>query len=545
MQETDASRGPERDATVKDVATAVTNEPHAATAVAEGSFSPEELRRRTLKGLRSTVIARPMAELVLMGSMVVLARLVSPADYGRFGVAMLVSGLCIVPLGALGVALVQCPTLTREHLQTSLALAVIVAVTMIALAFVAATVIVTPIFGARTAAFARLSSVGTLIAAFNVVPCTLLQRGLAIRRLAILDVSNSVAVSAVAIVLAAIGMGGYALVISGLVAVLVTTTVNWIWAPQPLPHLHRESARELLRLAMPQSATMISWVCFGNIDYAVVGARLGALQAGYYVRAYTIGVVYQGKVSQVLANVGFPMLSRTQSSEQMAILRQQMVRLLTVLMFPALVLLAVVAPVLVPWVFGPKWTASVAPTQILAIGGMAALVINAVGAVLMAQARPRALLGYGWGHFASYTVVVFAGSRWGIVGVSVAAALDHTAFLLIAYAMMLHPSGQPALRSLWEDIGPATTCCLALVLVGIPMSLAVSFFHAAPVPYLAAVCSVSAAAYMLTLRIRFPDSWRMMCLFGSHVLPQRPLRSLIRSRVTGGIQETSPVAGGG
>ncbi len=49
-------------------------------------------------------------------------------------------------------------------------------------------------------------------------------------------------------------------------------------------------------------------VGFQNCDYVIVGARLGALQAGYYFRAYTLGVVYQTKVSQVMNSARLPRL---------------------------------------------------------------------------------------------------------------------------------------------------------------------------------------------------------------------------------------------
>ena len=86
-----------------------------------------------------------------------------------------------------------------------------------------------------------------------------------------------------------------------------------------------------------------------------------------------------------MTTVGFPMLSRTQTAVEMAHLRSQMVRLLSLVLFPLLVLLAIVAPVFVPWLFGHVWAPAVVPTQILALGGAATLVIDTIGAVLMAS----------------------------------------------------------------------------------------------------------------------------------------------------------------
>ncbi len=494
------------------------------------ALTPEELRATTLQGLRSTVIARPTVEVILLGSMVVLARLISPADFGRYAVAVFVSGLGLVPLSSLDVALVQRKEILREHLQASLALALLMAVGFCLLSLAAASLIIVPIFGERTAEFVRLSTVGTLIAAFNVVPAALLQRGLAIRRLSILDVSGSAAGAAASIALAVAGLGGFALVLGGLVSALTTTTVNWVWAPQPLPRLRRRAAREILSFGLPQSAAALAWVGFANIDYAIVGARLGATQAGYYSRAYTIGVVYKQKITQVLRSVGFPVLARTEDAQEMSTLRCHMVRLMTITVFPLLVLLTVTAPVLVPWVFGPQWHPAVLPTQILAVGGASTIAIDAVGAVLMASGRQRALLGFGWAHFVTFGLAVLIAAPYGIVAVSVAASVDHAVFLLVAYVLMLRPSGESALRHLWQDLGPATVCSIVFTVVAVPASLALSYAHVPALPHLVIVTLVAFAAYLLILRSCFRDPWHTMCVFAQHVLPQRWPRKLTPPR---------------
>src|SRR5262249_20709064 len=156
---------------------------------------------------------------------------------------------------------------------------------------------------------------------------------------------------------------------------------------------------------------------------------------------YTLAVEYQKKVSGVMADVGFPVLARTRSSEDMDTLRGQMVGLVTVVLFPVLALLAVLAPVAVPWVFGSEWQDAVAPTAGLALGGAAVIVRDAVGATLMAAARPRAVLGFGWAHFVTYAIAVYFTAPLGLTAVAASAAVVHTAFVFVAYALMYQMAG--------------------------------------------------------------------------------------------------------
>ena len=492
------------------------------------SLAPADLKSVTLRGLRWTVIARPTTELILLGSMVVLARLISPSEFGRYAVAAIVGDLALIPLAGVGAALVQRPAVGREHLQAGFALGLLTGLGLVAITLVAATAIVVPIFGERTAELVRLSTPLCMVIAATTVPSAILQRRLAFRRLSVIDVTNSSVRASASIAMALAGLGGESLVLGMLAGGLASSALIWVWAPPPFPRFPKEPTRELWNFGLPASLAAISWIGFRNCDYAIVGARLGALQAGLYFRAYTLGVEYQKKVSQVMTTVGFPMLSRTQNTSEMSELRSQMVRLLSLVLFPLLVLLAIVAPVLVPWLFGSVWAPAVVPTQILAVGGAATLVIDTTGAVLMAAGRPTALLVYGCAHFATYALAVFLVSPLGLVAVAVAAAVVHTLFLVIAYILMLRGSARIALRSLWHDVAPAIVSCSAVAAMAYPASLALSAARAPAVAYLAGVFATAAAAYFIALRAWFPASLRTLVNFIRRILPQRPVRRLTR-----------------
>ena len=147
-------------------------------------------------------------------------------------------------------------------------------------------------------------------------------------------------------------------------------------------------------------------------------------------------------------------------------MRGHMVRLIAILTFPLLAVLAITAPELVPWLFGAEWTPAVVPMQILAVGGASTLVIDAVGVALMASGRPRALLGFGFGHFGVYAGAVLLATPWGLAGVAAAAAIVHTAFMVVAYVLMVRGTDESWVRHMWADVGPATVGSLGLVAVG-------------------------------------------------------------------------------
>lgn len=492
----------------------------------EDESAPTDLRAHAMQGLRWVLLVRPVIEVVLLGSMIVLARLVPPADFGRLAVATIAAEIAVmIPAEGVGTALVQRESVTREHLQAGYALALLMALAMAAATFVLAQVLVGPLFGARTAYFVRLVLPVFLLGALATVPIAILRRRLAFRMLSIIDVSTTVIRSLVMVALAVAGVDGESLLIGGLVGAVITVGVAMAAARPPWPRLRRAPARDLLEYGLPAGLASASWVGFRNCDYAIVGARLGVLQAGFYFRAYTLAVEYQKKISLVMGQVGFPLLARASSDEQRAAMRTEMVRLLTMMLFPALVLLAVLAPELIPWLFGPEWAPAIRATQVLALGGAATLVIDAAGAVLQAAGRGRAMLGYGVAHFVTYALVVLVASRFGLVGVATGAALVHVTFLCIAYAVMLRGSGERALACLWHDVHPATVASLALAAVAVPVALLAG---AAGLPAPALMAVVTAAAlpvYVLVLRLAFPQAWRPLCTLMVRLLPVRRRRA--------------------
>ena len=75
--------------------------------------------------------------------------------------------------------------------------------------------------------------------------------------------------------------------------------------------------RELLAFGGPASLASVAWAGFRNGDYAIIGATLGPGLAGIYWRAYQLAVEYQRKIALAMAQIAFPVLSRTTGIEEL------------------------------------------------------------------------------------------------------------------------------------------------------------------------------------------------------------------------------------
>jgi PST family polysaccharide transporter len=469
--------------------------------------------------------ARVVTETVAFGSAVVIAHLVSPAEYGRAAVALLLNqiaqGLSVQGIGS---PIVQRREVDREHLRAAVALAWMVGIVATAAALAFALVAAPAVFGDRTAHLLALMAPVFLIVSLTAIPIAQLQRRLDFRHLAIVESAAGVVGAIASVLLAMAGLDAEALVLGMLVAAAATLALLVVVAPRERPALHRAQMRELARFGAPATASGLLYFGVRNVDYAILAARLSPAQLGYYVRAFQLGSDYQSKVSNVMLRIAFPVFSRTEDLDHLRRVRGRMVRVHTAAIFPLLFALIAVAPVLVPWVFGEQWAPAARPTQILAVAGMVACVGTGTGPLLLAVGRSGALLGYNLAAFVTYAGVVLVAVPYGLTAVCVAVGAVKVLSLIALLVLVDRVVGISLAETVRNDIVPAGVAGLGLLAVALPLTSALDGAGlSAPVVLLAAGAA-GAAVYTGLLRLLFPATWSDLRLLGERLTGRLPSR---------------------
>ena len=180
--------------------------------------SAPDLRAATLSGVKWTSAARLLAESATFIASIVLARLISPAEFGFTVVAVFATAIGqSVAIQGVGSYLVQSATPSREHERAAVLLCVVVGVLGTAVTAGFALVVAPSLFGEREAELMLIASPVALLSSLTAVPLANLQRRLDFRRLAIVDAGMSLAGPFVAVCLAVVGVEAEAL-IAGLLA---------------------------------------------------------------------------------------------------------------------------------------------------------------------------------------------------------------------------------------------------------------------------------------------------------------------------------------
>ena len=470
------------------------------------------VERKALAGeayaaVRSTGLARLVSELVAFAATVALARMLTPAEFGIATVALVAATLATATgQQGLGAPLVQRRSIDEAHLRVAVLLSLVLGVVLAVLVATLSEPAAEPLFGAEIAELLPLSAPFFLLAGLAAVPQAVLERALEFRRLSIVYLARMVVAAIASVALAAAGEGAEALILGPLAGTAVATGLLLRATPMVWPAWHPREAREILRFGVPSLGSGLAGIGAQYIDYAVIAARLPAAAVGLYWRAYTLGVDYQSKLSGVLVQIGLPLYARAADLATQREMRERIVRLQTLIIFPLLGALILLAPVAVTLIFGPQWEDAVVPTQILAVAGMMATIQTGTGPLLLAVGHPGALLRWNVGKIIGLGLVVYVVAPYGLVELAVAVTVFNVLRALIGQQLLLRRRAGVDVRSLWIACLPAMTGTAAMLATGWAVLAAGSALGVPEGAACAAAAATGAAAYLAALALVFPTA---------------------------------------
>lgn len=353
-----------------------------------------------------------------------LARILTPSDFGTFGLALIVFEFisCLGAVG-MGAAIVAKKLVSNQDLNTCfwsmLLLRIIMFVICIGIAPFAALFfenhLITDLL--RVVAFTFLFSV------LEIVPSAILSRNLNFRAVNIIQAVIVVLESVIAVSLALFTtMGFWSLVIAMLVSSLLTSIsmaayVGW-W---PKLNFSKESFNYLFKFGSNTLGFSLMNYLSQNLDYLLVGKMLGTRALGLYEFAYRIPHIVHMRVVQPIGSTLFPTLAKVQNDNEKLIFGfTRTMEFLALVSFPSLLGLASIADVVVPLLWGDQWLEIIVPLQLLCLCAALRVVPQAAGAVLLSKHRPDipfkvSVISITW----TTICISILGSLWGIVGVAV------------------------------------------------------------------------------------------------------------------------------
>ncbi|GAA2177919.1 lipopolysaccharide biosynthesis protein [Leucobacter tardus] len=386
----------------------------------------DTLAHSAARGAMFTMGAQLARILLQLLSVVILARLLSPHDYGLLAIALVVVGVGeIFRDFGLTSASVQAPTLTDGQRDNLFWINSALGTGLAAIAFVAAWPV------------SLLTGQGELLGILQVLALVFvvngiatqyraqLMRALRFRALAIADIVSATLALSGAVVAALLGAGYWSLVIQQLAAatvLLVMLVAFGRWRPRRYARVHE--VRGLVAFGWHLVVTGLITYGAAQIDTIVVAAKFGTTSLGLYNRAFQIVMTPLNQIRSPLTNVALPVFSRAQEHRERfdSFVTAGQLALGYALGLPLLLVCGMAEPV-VALMLGPQWEGATPLLRCFAIAG-ALTTLSFVGYwVYVSRGLSRQLLQYSLVSTGIRAVCIIVGSFFGVVGIGIGFAV--------------------------------------------------------------------------------------------------------------------------
>jgi len=427
-----------------------------------------DLARKSVRSGMTTMGAQVAQFILRIGGTVVLARLLTPADYGLVGmVTVVVNFAAMFKDAGLSMATVQKENISHEQISTLFWLNVIIS-TGLGLCVLAGSPLVAWFYGKPelTAVTAALS-LAFILSGLTIQHQALQRRHMRFGTLAGIQITSQFIALTVMIVLAYFGWSYWALVVGALSQALVDSLLTLTFCPWIPGKMQRGTGvRDMLKFGGHLTGFNFVNYFARNADNILIGKFIGAGALGIYDRAYQLLMLPITMLSGPLSNVAVPALCRLNDDrDRLHKYYLHILYLLSLVGGPIAGIAYLASKDIVIILLGPTWAPVGDVFKYLAIGGLLQPLYNTQAWLHLAVGRSdRVLL---WGLVGTPIIVgsFLIGLIWGINGV----AFCYSLAIIVTTIGSLFYAGNSAGLSFWKMLSvvfrPILSCVASVIVV--------------------------------------------------------------------------------
>lgn len=365
-----------------------------------------------------------MRMVIALGSTAILARLLTPQDFGHVAMATVVTEMAALfsNFGVVSI-LVQRDRLTRSLLETAFWFSALLGLALGVLVFTSSGAVAAVYGDAVVGHVLRALAPMFLLDELTVVPTALLLRNMRFRQDIVIQNTMLIVRSTVAALLAWRGFGVDALIAGTLVGRVVTLALVWGYVPLlPRFRLRLPHVMHYFRRGSGYFAGGFLYYINSSVDRAIVGYQIGALAVGFYQGARNFSDQMRDRITAPLQRVLLPTYSALQGDVRaLQANALKITSLLAFVLMPVGFGIAATSKELVAILYGPQWREMVPVLQYLAIAASVRGTVAVSTTVFQALDRIGLSVRVGMLNTLLLLAAILVGSHWGIVGVAKAA----------------------------------------------------------------------------------------------------------------------------
>jgi PST family polysaccharide transporter len=431
----------------------------------------ENIKRQAVRGASFQTIGGIIQVIIRLAGSMILARLLTPADFGIFALTTLVFGLFSqFSLLAAPQAIVAKRNISQKQLNSIFVLNMAVHLIISIIIFITSNYIGFFYDEPRLGEILKVISILTLIKGLSKVSGTLLTRNMQFYYINIVGIISAIVEVGVAIIVVIYYQHNFWGLVWGLVTAEVIMAILLIVAAQwkPTFSFSINAFIYFLRYGMHLTGENIAIYLRQNIDYFVIGKLLGANALGIYSFAYRIPNLVNARLIGPASGVIIPYMSKLKDDEQIIRASLTFTKFITYFGFLLLLILFVLAKPIILLMWGEQWNDAIEPMKVLIFASAINMLGLALGSVFLKKSRPDLLFKAAVVKLPITLIIVLGmGYIAGLMGIAFGIALSEMLAFIISF-IYLKKIVQISTFEFLKNIFPATVIS---ILVGLSVFL--------------------------------------------------------------------------
>lgn len=428
------------------------------------------LTQKTIRNAGIIYTTTILAKLLSIFSIIVLARLLTPSDFGVVGISAIVIGMIsLMQDFGLNAALIQKKNDISETANIVFYCTILINFLLYVIAFFVAPFASEYFKEPAITSIIRVGGLSLIIDSLSSGNTGILTKRLLFKKIAFVTFVRNVIGVISSIILAFLGFSYWSLIYGNLISSILNTILLWVVSDwRPTLQFNFRVAREMFSYG--KNIIVIIAMTFGvkNADNFVVGRILGSESLGVYGIAYKFGMFSATYISTTIGTVLFPVYSQLQDSkEAMKRAYLKTLRFVSYFAIPLSIGTIVLAHEFVIYILGAKWEAVTFPLQILTIAGLFASLGGPSWNIFLAAGKPSISSKIAIIEFVTIIILIYPFIK--VYGLSGSAFVVSVSFIIgtiysfqelcgildISYYRIMHEMSSPLLSS----------CLMLLILV--------------------------------------------------------------------------------
>lgn len=424
-----------------------------------------ELKRKTVSGIKWIALSSVMIRILATLTTIVLARLLTPADFGMFALAMvMIDGFGVFKSLGFDTAMVRRGEDISKAANTAFFLIPTMGMCLFLILLIVAPIGAKFLGNPSVANIIRALGIIFVISCFGKVPQTILYRDMKFKYRSIAEVISRISFVIVAITLALNKFGIWSLVVAYVIQNLIQISIEWYFSGwKPEFEFDKKLAWEMFHFGKFILASSIVYFLYSNLDNLVIGKLLGVTMLGYYAIARNasnlLSDYFLGKVGMIM----YPAYSKIQDNkEDVQRVLLKTLKYISIIAFPFGFGLFIFAPDILRVVFGEKWLPAANILRILAFVGIFRSLGAAIWPIFLARGKAKADFQINVVQVVIFfALVVPLAFKFGLMGVGFALLISTVISFFIGL-IRIKRIIQIRILKIFESIKPALLCSLLM-----------------------------------------------------------------------------------